>query len=188
MPHFRPDSSHTRIALNLRLPASVEQATRTFSSLLRMALAASFGTIGLASYGVRTRLLFLWFTPIIGLGIAAATVVGQNIGAGLTERAEHASRVAPWLLFAVLTLVGLAHLPFVPLITSALAPGEADVIENALRFAYVYSPFLGLSAVTNAGRSRPPSGRRGRIGSRIPSRSTSLLLKMGGGTERRRST
>ena len=34
--------------------------------------------ISIASYGVGTRLLFFWFTPIIGLGIATATVVGQK--------------------------------------------------------------------------------------------------------------
>jgi putative MATE family efflux protein len=148
VPHFRPDFGHIRLALGLGLPASVEQATRTFSSLLLMALAASFGTIGLASYGVGTRLLFFWFTPIMGLGIATATVVGQNIGAGLTGRAEQAARIAAWLGFSVLTLVGLAHLPFAPLIMAALAPGEAEVIENASRFAYIYLPFLGITAVT----------------------------------------
>ena len=146
--HFRPDLAHIRLALNLGLPASVEQATRTFSSLLLMTLAASFGTIGLASYGVGTRLLFFWFTPIIGLGIATATVVGQNVGAGLPDRAEQAARIAAWLGFAALTLVGLAHLPLVPAIMAALAPGETEVIENASRFAYVYLPFLGLNAVT----------------------------------------
>lgn len=113
-----------------------------------MSLAASFGTIGLASYGVGTRLLFFWFTPIIGLGIATAIVVGQNIGAGQPERAEQAARIAAWLGFAALTLVGLAHLPFVPWIMAALAPGETEVIEHASRFAYIYLPFLGINAVT----------------------------------------
>jgi len=142
--HFRPDFQHIWLATGLGVPASVEQAIRTFSSLLLMSLAASFGTIGLASYGVGTRLLFFWFTPIIGLSIAAATVVGQNIGAGRIDRAETAARIAAWLGFGTLTLVGLVHLPFVPQIMAALAPGEADVIENASTFAYIYLPFMGL--------------------------------------------
>lgn len=146
--HFRPDFAHMRLALNLGLPASIEQATRTFSSLLLMTLAASFGTVGLASYGVGTRLLFFWFAPMIGLGIATATVVGQNIGAGQPERADQAARLAAWLGFGVLTAIGLAHLPFVPLIMGALAPGETQVIENAGQFAYIYLPFLGFNAVT----------------------------------------
>jgi Na+-driven multidrug efflux pump len=142
--HFRPDRAHIWLATGLGVPASIEQAIRTFSSLLLMSLAASFGTVGLASYGVGTRLLFFWFTPIIGLSIAAATVVGQNIGAGRIDRAESAARIAAWLGFGTLTLVGLAHVPFVPQIMAALAPGEPEVIRSASTFAYIYLPFMGI--------------------------------------------
>jgi putative MATE family efflux protein len=145
--HFRPDFSHIWLATGLGVPASIEQAIRTFSSLLLMSLAASFGTVGLASYGVGTRVLFFWFTPILGLSIAAATVVGQNIGAGRTDRAEAAARVGAWLGFGALTLVGLAHLPFVPWIMAALAPGETEVIARACTFAYINLPLMGISAV-----------------------------------------
>lgn len=144
--HFRPDPGHIRLAIELGVPASIEQAIRTFSSLLLMSLAASFGTVGLASYGVGTRVLFFWFTLTIGLSVAAATVVGQNIGAGRIDRADAAARIASWLGFGTLTLVGLAHLPFVPQIMAALAPGETEVIASASTFAYIYLPFLGLGA------------------------------------------
>ncbi|MBU0556951.1 MAG: MATE family efflux transporter [Alphaproteobacteria bacterium] len=148
--HFRPDWSHIRLATGLGLPASIEQAIRTFSSVLLMALAASFGTLGLAAYGVGTRPLFFWFTPMLGLSIATAVVVGQNIGAGLIDRAEQAARIAAWLGFAGMTVIGLAHLPFVPAIMTALAPGEADVIASASTFAYIYFPFLGVLTVPQA--------------------------------------
>ncbi|MCW2381162.1 MULTISPECIES: MATE family efflux transporter [unclassified Sphingobium] len=148
--HFRPDWSHIRLALGLGLPASIEQAIRTFSSVLLMALAASFGTLGLAAYGVGTRPLFFWFTPMLGLSIATAAVVGQNIGAGLTERAEQAARLSAWLGFCGMTLIGLMNLPFVPAMMAALAPGEPDVIALASTFAYVYFPFLGVLTVPQA--------------------------------------
>jgi putative MATE family efflux protein len=145
--HFRPDLRHIRLALGIGLPASIEQAIRTFSSLLLMWLAAGFGTLGLAAYGVGTRLLFFWFTPMIGLSIATATVVGQNIGAGDWERARTASRMAAWLGFLGLTAVGLLLLPFTRAIMAALAPGEAAVIASATTFAHIYLPFLGVLAV-----------------------------------------
>jgi putative MATE family efflux protein len=148
--NFRPDFAQIKLAIGLGVPASIEQAIRTFSSLLLMSLAASFGTVGLASYGVGTRLMFFWFAPTMGLGVAAATVVGQNIGAGRPDRAEAAVRTAAWLGFGSLTLIGLAHIPFVPQIMSSLAPGEPDVIRNASSFAYVFLPFLGVVAVTQA--------------------------------------
>jgi putative MATE family efflux protein len=145
--HFRPDRAHIWLATRLGVPAGLEQGVRTFSSLLLMSVAASFGTIGVASYGIGIRFLFFWFTPIIGLAAATATVVGQNIGAGLIERAEAASRLAAKVGFLGLTAIGLIQIPLVPIIMTALAPGEARVIEGASTFAYIYLPFLGLSVV-----------------------------------------
>ena len=147
---FRPDWQHIRRATSLGLPASIEQAIRTFSSLLLMSLAAGFGTVGLAAYGVGTRPLFFWFTPMIGLSIATAAVVGQNIGAGLTARAMAAARISAMLGFLCLTAIGVAHLPFVPAIMGALAPGAPAVAASATTFGYICFPFLGVMAANQA--------------------------------------
>jgi putative MATE family efflux protein len=147
---FRPDWTHIRRATGLGLPASIEQAIRTFSSLLLMSLAAGFGTMGLAAYGVGTRLLFFWFTPMIGLSIATAAVVGQNMGAGLHDRGRAAARISATLGFFVMTAVGLVHIPFVPAIMHALAPGAPDVAASAITFAYICCPFYGVVTVPQA--------------------------------------
>jgi Na+-driven multidrug efflux pump len=141
---------HIRRATGLGLPASIEQAIRTFSSLLLMSLAASFGTDGLAAYGVGTRPLFFWFTPMIGLSIATAAVVGQNIGAGLIERANAAARISAILGFVGMTAIGLLHLPFVPAIMTALASGAPAVAASATTFGYIYFPVLGIGAASQA--------------------------------------
>jgi putative MATE family efflux protein len=147
---FRPDWNHVRRAAALGVPASIEQGIRTFSSVLLMSLAAGFGTLALAAYGVGTRLLYLWFAPIIGLSIATAVVVGQNIGAGREDRARAAARLSAWAGFIGLTAVGLLLVPFVPAIMRTLAPGQDAVIAEASRFAWVYLPFLGVLAVPQA--------------------------------------
>jgi putative MATE family efflux protein len=148
--HFRPDLRHIRLAIGLGLPASIEQGIRTMSSLLLMSLAAGFGTLGLAAYGVGARPLFFWFTPMVGLSIATAAVVGQNIGAGLFQRAEQAAKLSAWLAFLGMTAIGLAHLPFIPAMMRALAPGEPEVVASASDFAYIYFPFLGILAAPQA--------------------------------------
>jgi putative MATE family efflux protein len=147
---FRPDWSHVRRAAALGVPACIEQGIRTFSSLLLMSLVAGFGTLALAAYGVGSRLLFLWFSPMIGLSIATAAVVGQNIGAGLEERARAAARLSAWFGFLAMTAVGLVLVPFVPAIMRTLAPGQDAVIAEASRFAWIYLPFLGVLAVPQA--------------------------------------
>jgi len=147
---FRPDWKHIRLALGIGLPASIEQGARTFGSLLLMSLAALFGTVSLAAYGVGSRPFFFWFAPMIGLSIATSAVVGQNIGAGRMDRAEQAARVSGWLSFLGFTAIGLIHLPILRPLMAALAPGESAVIEEAVTFGWAIFPFMGFMAVTQS--------------------------------------
>ena len=145
--HFRPDLTHMRQAFGIGLPASIEQATRTFGSLVLMSIAAQFGTKALATYGMGTRVMFFFFTPIMGLSAATAAVVGQNIGAGRMDRAEAAGRLCAWLSFGLLTGIGLLLIPSAPWIMGAMTPGEPDLIHSASVFVYIFAPSLGLTAV-----------------------------------------
>ena len=147
---LRPDARYFRLALDIGLPASLEQGGRTFGSLLLMSLAALFGTVSLAAYGVGARPFFFWFTPMIGLSIATAAVVGQNIGAGRMDRAEEAARVSGWLSFVGFTVIGLVHLPLLRPLAAALAPGETRVIEQAMDFGWAVFPFMGFMAAVQA--------------------------------------
>ncbi|MGC1270175.1 MAG: MATE family efflux transporter [Croceibacterium sp.] len=143
---FRPDWHHMRRALGIGLPASLEQGGRTFGSLLLMSLAALFGTVSLAAYGLGTRPFFFWFAPMIGLSIATAVVVGQNIGAGRMDRAEQAARLSGWLSFLGFTAIGLVHLPLLGPLAEALAPGEPETVREAVTFGWAVFPFLGFMA------------------------------------------
>ena len=146
--HFRPDLGHMKRAFAIGMPASIEQATRTFGSLALMSTAAQFGAQGLAAFGMGTRLMNFFFGPILGLSVATAAVVGQNIGAGRMDRAEAAGRLCAWLGFGVLTAIGLALVPAAPFIMGAMSPNDPGLIRSATGFVYVFAPFLGLMAVS----------------------------------------
>lgn len=145
--HFTPDLVHMRRALGIGLPASIEQATRTFGSVVLMSLAARFGTDALASYGLGTRVMLVFFVPLLGLSAATATVVGQNIGAGRMDRAEAAGRLCAWASGGLLTLLGLLLIPLAPAIMTAMTPTEPRLIAEASRFVRIFAPFLGVFAV-----------------------------------------
>ena len=147
---FRPDRQYIRLAFGLGIPASLEQGGRTFGSLLLMALAALFGTVSLAAYGVGSRPFFFWFAPMIGLSIATAAMVGQNIGAGRMDRAQETARLSGWIGFAGFTAIGLLHLPFLRTIMALLAPGETAVIDEAVTFGWAVFPFMGFMALVQA--------------------------------------
>jgi Na+-driven multidrug efflux pump len=45
-----------------------------------------YGKLGVAAYGIATRIEQIALLPTIGLNVAALTIAGQNFGAGLIER------------------------------------------------------------------------------------------------------
>jgi len=145
--HFRPDPAHIRRAIGLGLPASIEQATRTFGSIILMGLAARFGTTALAVYGLGTRIMVFFFVPMLGLSVATAAVIGQNIGAGRMDRAEAAARGTALVSFLFMTALGLMLIPLGPSIAYSMAPEEPALIDGTAHFIAIFAPFLGFFAV-----------------------------------------
>lgn len=119
--HFR------HIRLNLRLIKRMvfisiggigQFLIATSSWIIVMAIVAMYGSNAVAAYTIALRMLEFVFLPAWGLGNAAATLVGQNLGAGQPERAETSAWRAVTYNLVFMTLVGFSMLAAAPLITS----------------------------------------------------------------------
>jgi putative MATE family efflux protein len=143
---FRIDPALLRTSMAIGLPASIEQSTRTLASLLLTALAARFGTDALASFGLGMRIIMLFFIPALGLAAATATVVGQNLGAGLPERARSAAKVSALFAFATLTVAGLLFMLVAGTVACMLVPTDEHVAQLATSFVLVVAPAFGIIA------------------------------------------
>jgi putative MATE family efflux protein len=89
----------------------------TSSWIIVMRIIALYGSNAIAAYTIALRMLeFVWL-PAWGIGNAAATLVGQNLGAGKPERAEQSAWRAVKYNFIFMTATGFAMLAAAPIIT-----------------------------------------------------------------------
>lgn len=94
------------------IPSSVQMSLRSLMGVILMAIVARYGTYAVAAYGVGLRIMMLVFMPAFGLAAAAATLVGQNLGAQKEERAHYSAWAATRFTMLIMGAVGILFFLF----------------------------------------------------------------------------
>ena len=100
-------------------------ATASWIGVMR--IVAIYGSSAIAAFTIALRMMEFTFLPAWGLGNAAATLVGQNLGADQPGRAEKSAWQAAKYNAAFMAVAGLFMLLFARGITG-LFTNEADVL------------------------------------------------------------
>jgi putative MATE family efflux protein len=137
-------------------------ATSSWIAIMR--IVALYGSAPIAAYTIALRLIEFALLPAWGLGNAAATLVGQNLGAQKPERAEQSVWQASIYNAIFMTAVGLALIVLAPQIV-ALFSTEAEVLRygtsclRILGFGYpMYAVgMIIIQALNGAGDTTTPS-------------------------------
>ncbi len=148
--NFVPDWPLMGRVVRLGLPASIEQSTRAFGLTVMTFLVASFGTLTIASYGIGTRILSFVIIPALGIAMATATLVAQNIGAGNVKRAAAIAWMSAGISFVVLELVGVLCFLFAEPLVRFFVPGDAGVIAGGAQFLHVMALTFGFIGLQQA--------------------------------------
>lgn len=149
---LKPDFPLIKKMFWLGFPASIEQSTRALGMTVMTFLVATFGTLTIAAYGIGIRILSFIIIPALGLSMATSTLVGQNIGAGKTQRAEKIVKLSSMAGFIVLTIVGIIIFLFAKQISGWFIPGEIETIRASALFIKIISltfGFIGIQQVLN---------------------------------------
>jgi putative MATE family efflux protein len=164
MQHFLPDKEVLKNLLNVASTASLQFIIGSASWIAMARIITDFGSSAVAGYTIAIRWIVFFILPAWGLSNAAATLVGQNLGAKQPERAEHsvwktAKYNAIFMAFvSLLFLVGAEF--FVSLITKD--PAVIGTAVLALRIVSLGYIFYGvgmvmMNAFNGAGDSRTPT-------------------------------
>ncbi len=87
-PHFRIDWGIFKTLFSLSWVGFLQFFIASASWMFLANLITRFGDDAVAGYGVAIRIFMFFLMPAWGMSNAAATLVGQNLGAGQPERAE----------------------------------------------------------------------------------------------------
>lgn len=123
----------------------------TLSMLFLFRIVAPYGTAAVAAYGIVNRIRMMVLIPGIGLANAAATMVGQNLGAGKPRRAEHTgwTIAVMYVCFAAVMGVVLAVFAefFVDLFNAKANPEVTSVGAEMLRWLSAVLVFIAVGLV-----------------------------------------
>ncbi len=162
--HFAFDPALIGRVIRLSASATVQVFIGMVSWVGLVRILAGFGSAAIAGYTIGIRVVVFALLPSFGLANAAATMVGQALGARKPERAERAVWTAGRYGMWFLGTVGALFVIFTPQIVSIFTsePAVARFAVGALRTMALGFPFYAYGMVltqsfNGAGDTRTPT-------------------------------
>lgn len=157
------DQHTVRRIFRIGYPAAMEQIAFQMGILIWIAMVVSFGTAAFAAHNVGLRIQSFAFMPGFGFSIAAAALVGQNLGAKDPMEAERSGRESTKLALLIMGIIGAVNFVAAPWIALVFT-GDPDVVELTVLFIRIHAlsiPATGLffsfaGALRGAGDTRWP--------------------------------
>ncbi|WP_312911379.1 MATE family efflux transporter [Natronosalvus caseinilyticus] len=151
--HLPLDREIIEDIVRLGVPSTVEQTTSAMAMITLTAMIVTFSPPVVAAYGLGNRLISLVFLPAMGLGRAIDTMVGQNLGADRSDRAERSVWLAASTGAGVMLIVAVIAVAFTEPIVSVFlgdvpdAPATIAYGVEYVRIRSVEFAFIGVSQV-----------------------------------------
>ncbi len=133
--------------LRVGLPASLGQSFSAFGFIILNAFVINYGEDTLAAFGIGNRLSMMLIMPVMGIGTALATMVGQNLGADQLPRAKSSVKTAATLSVSTMALGGAFLYLVSPYVVGAFIKDDASVYQQSLEYTRLIAMTMPLMAV-----------------------------------------
>ena len=162
--YFKIDWSIIRRITNVASTGAGQMLIASASWVFLMRIVAQFGSDTVAGYVIAIRILIFTLLPAWGIANAAATLTGQNLGAGKPERAEASVWRSSFVNMVFLFVVSIIYYVFAPQLIGFFST-EPSVLEAGIlslrifAIGYVFFAYgMVLSQAFNgAGDTRTPT-------------------------------
>jgi Na+-driven multidrug efflux pump len=132
--------------VKIALPSTAQMTLRSTSRLIVLAIVGLYGTFATAGFGVANRILLVALIPGFGLANAAATLVGQNLGAAKPRRAERSAWWVAAYNAGLLTAFAVAFLIFARPLVAFFDP-TPEVVDIGAECLRIIAPSLIFTAI-----------------------------------------
>ena len=129
------DWTTARQLVSIGAPAVLEQGVVQLAFLVFFAIVARYGTNAYAAYGIGISLVSFSIVVGFGFGIAAATLVGQQLGAGKPELARKAGWRSLWMAVIAMAIFSLLLVAFAEELARFMID-DPEVIHLTVVFIY----------------------------------------------------
>lgn len=136
-------------ALRIGLPVAVQEAAMCGAQVAATTIIAPLGAAAIAAHSFAVTAESLCYMPGYGIGAAATTLVGRNIGAGKHALAKRYGNICTAMGGIFMGVTGAAMMALCPLVFRLLTPDMQvrELAAQALRIGLLAEPLYGVSIV-----------------------------------------
>ena len=158
------DREAIKIIVRLGIPTSIQNGAMSLGMVIIQSLANNFGSDFIAANGIIMRVDGFIMMPLMGIGMAITTFVGQNIGAGNPDRAKKGTYTAIFIITCFSIVMGFTMYHFGIYLMRAFTSNERvlEIGFRGLRFLAFFHAFMGINhsvsgAMRGAGEAKIPA-------------------------------
>lgn len=134
------------------IPAGIEKLIMRAGQLVYGSMIIALGTSPYVAHNIAGTIESYSYLPAMGFGVAAATLVGNNLGAGKPEEAKKYALVSNILSTILMVIMGIFFFISAPFLAKLFTSNKEvqELVVSVLRIIALFQPFLSLTMVISS--------------------------------------